>query len=459
MSKQHVAYLALGSNLGDRAANIQRGLRAIAPFARVEATSFLYETPPAYVLDQPKFLNAVCCVTTDLAPYDLLVALKQTEDSLGRFKSIRFGPRSIDLDILFYDDIQMALPDEVLIIPHPRLAERGFVLEPMNDIAPTFVHPGIGVTIEELLTRLNEAPLPRVMPLRDQLWTWRQKTYLMGIINVTPDSFSGDGLLTPQNGSLDHLIARAVAQAERFVADGADCLDIGGQSTRPGHQVISAAAEIERIAPVIKAVAQRVNVPISIDTFRSVVAKAALAAGASLINDVWGLAFDAQVGQVATDNQVPLVVTHNRAQNSDPLYQQQMAARPAPKDGDIIQDVAAELGEQLAVAQQMGIPRWLLIADPGIGFGKTQAQHLTLIQRLSELKQTLKYPLLMGASRKSFIGNVLGGVPLEERDEATVAIGVLALERGADILRVHDVRAMGRAARMAEAILRAGHHA
>ena len=452
MSQPHVAYLALGSNLGDRAAHIQRGLRAIAPFATVEATSFLYETPPAYMLDQPKFLNAVCRVTTDLAPYDLLVALKATEDSLGRFKSIRFGPRSIDLDIIFYDDIQLALPDELLIIPHPRMAERGFVLEPMNDIAPTFVHPGLGATMQELLARLNEPPLPRVMPLRDQLWTWRQKTYLMGIINVTPDSFSGDGLLN-NSSSPNQLIDRAVMQAERFVADGADCLDIGGQSTRPGHQVISAEAEIERVAPVIEAVAQAVNVPISIDTFRSAVAQAALAAGASLINDVWGLAFDAKIGQIAADNQVPLVITHNRAQNDDPIYQQPLAARAAPKYGDIIQDIVAELGDQLTAAQGMGMPRWLLIADPGIGFGKTQAQHLALIQRLAELKQALPYPLLIGASRKSFIGAVLGGLPPAERDEATVALGVLALERGANILRVHDVRAMRRAARMAEAIL------
>ncbi len=458
MSKSHVAYLALGSNLGDRAANIQRGLRALAPFASVEATSFLYETPPAYVLDQPKFLNAVCRVTTDLAPYDLLVALKATEDSLGRFKSIRFGPRSIDLDIIFYDDIQLELPDELLIIPHPRMAERGFVLEPMNDIAPTFVHPGLGATMQELLARLNEPALPRVMPLRDQLWSWQQKTYIMGIINATPDSFSGDGLL--HNGSsLAQQIDQAVMQAERFVADGADCLDIGGQSTRPGHQVISAEAEIERIEPVIKAVAQAVNVPISIDTFRSSVAQTALAAGASLINDVWGLAFDAKIGQLVLDNQVPLIVTHNRAQNDDPIYQQQLGARPAPVYGDIVQDIATELGDQLATAQGMGIPRWLLIADPGIGFGKTQEDHLALIQRLAELKATLPYPLLIGASRKSFIGKVLGGLPPAERDEATVALGVLALERGANILRVHDVRAMSRAARMAEAILSTNHRA
>lgn len=450
MSKHHTAYVALGSNLGDRAHNLHAALRAMRSFATVAETSFLYETPPAYVPDQPPFLNAACRITTQLAPHDLLAALKQIEQTLGRKQTVRFGPRIIDLDILFYEDLH--LESESLTIPHPRLAERSFVLTPLLDLAPDLVHPLLGQPIRALLTTRHEAPPPRVMPIRNGLWTWGQKTYIMGILNITPDSFSGDGLWTAAGGKPEQLVLSAVAQAERMVAEGADCLDIGGQSTRPGHQVITAEAEIARTEPVIRAITQRVDVPLSIDTFRSAVAQVALNAGATIINDVWGLAFDPLIGQVAAEQGAPLVVMHNRAQNADPAYQH-LPARPGYLYNDLIHNIATELRSQLMTAQQMGVPRWLLIADPGIGFGKTVEQHLELIRRLGELKEALGYPLLVGASRKGFIGKVLGGLPPAERDEATAALGVLALERGADLLRVHNVQAMSRAARMAEAIL------
>jgi dihydroneopterin aldolase/2-amino-4-hydroxy-6-hydroxymethyldihydropteridine diphosphokinase/dihydropteroate synthase len=453
MTEQHTVYLALGSNVGDRAHNLHTALRALRDFATGVETSFLYVTPPAYVTDQPEFLNAACRITTQLAPHALLAALKQIEQRMGRAKTVRFGPRNIDLDILFYDDLQLA--SDTLTIPHPRLAERGFVLTPLQDLAPAFVHPILGKTVRALMSALHEAPLPKVMPVRNGLWQWGQKTYIMGIINVTPDSFSGDGLWTANPSATDQVIERAVAQATQMVADGADCLDIGGQSTRPGHQVIAVEEEIARTEPVIRAIAQQVTVPLSIDTFRAPVAQAALAAGASMINDVWGLTFDPRLGQVAAEQETPLVVMHNRTQNADPAYQH-LPPQPGAVYTDLIGEITAELQRQLATAQHAGLPRWLLIADPGIGFGKTPAQHLALLRHLGELKGTLDYPLLIGASRKSFMGNVLSGLPPEARDEATLALGVLALERGANLLRVHNVPAMSRAARMADAILAQG---
>ncbi|MEZ4859710.1 MAG: dihydropteroate synthase [Caldilineaceae bacterium] len=459
MSDAQTVYLALGSNVGDRARQLHTALRLLRELATVEATSFLYETPPAYVTDQPPFLNAACRVTTDLTPHALLAALKGIEETMGRVKTIRFGPRNIDLDIIFYGDSQIASAE--LTIPHPRLAERAFVLEPLCDLAPDLRDPVSGQTIRHLLAQLHEPPLPKVMPLTCQgqprLWQWGAQTRIVGIINLTPDSFTGDGLWQSDGGATPQVIARAVALAERLVAEGADCIDIGGQSTRPGHQVIPVEEEIARTAPVVNAVAQAVNVPVSIDTFRAPVAAASLAAGATLINDIWGLAFDPRIGRIAAEEGCALVVMHNRTHNDDPAYQQHLSAeRPAATYTDIIQDIATELQTQLATAQQLGLPRWLLITDPGIGFGKSTEQHLALLRRLNELKAMLGYPLLIGASRKGFIGKLLGDLPPAARDEGTLALGVLALERGADLLRVHNVQAMSRAAHMADAVLAQG---
>lgn len=453
MTKPHTAYLALGSNLGDRAAHLHTALRELRAYANVEATSFLYETPPAYVTDQPKFLNAVCRVTTQLAPEELLAALETTMTAMGRVRSLRYGPRVIDLDILFYDRIQIDTSD--LTLPHPRLPERDFVLEPLCDIAPNLTHPLIGLTMRDLLSALKAPPLPRVMPLGRHLWTWGEQTYVMGIVNVTSDSFSGDGLAVGQWRE-DEMVAAAVAQAQRFVAEGAHCIDVGGMSTRPGHTLIPVEEEMARVVPVIRALAGAVDAPISVDAFRSEVAQAALAAGAHLINDVWGLRYDRHLAQLAAGAGVPLVVMHNRVEPDDSAYRARVMSLPFGPPGrydDIIGDISDELAQSMAVAEGLGLPRWLLMADPGLGFGKTLEQQLDLIDRLDGLR-ALGYPLLFGPSRKRFIGAILGGLPPEERVEGTLATCVLAIDRGADMIRVHDVRAAVRAARMADAIVR-----
>lgn len=276
----------------------------------------------------------------------------------------------------------------------------------------------------------------------DTLLHWGAKTYVMGILNVTPDSFSGDGVGDNRD--------RAIARAEQFVRDGANIIDIGGESTRPGATFVPEGEERARVVPVIRALAARLAVPISVDTSRASVAAAALAAGATMVNDVWALHRDPALAGVVARAGAALVLMHNRAATAtvDALGGHYDDVQYA----DVVADVIAWLRESIAVAIAAGIPRTQLIADPGIGFGKTVAQNLTLMRRLPELG-ALGVPILAGTSRKSFIGLTLD-LPVEDRLEGTAATVALAIAGGADIVRVHDIRAMARVARMTDAIIR-----
>jgi dihydropteroate synthase len=261
----------------------------------------------------------------------------------------------------------------------------------------------------------------------------------MGIVNVTPDSFSGDGLLADAAGSRGAAVEAAVAQARQMVAEGADILDVGGESTRPGHEVVPEDEEAARVVPVIAAIhAALPGVPISIDTSKPAVAAAALDAGAVLLNDVGGVSADDSMLCLAASRGVPIVLMHNRAES---VY------------GDFWAEVMADLRAALDRAWAAGIPGENLIVDPGFGFGKTPEHNLELMRRLPGLR-LLGRPVLLGTSRKSTIGRVLGGVPSEERLEGTLATTALGIAAGADIVRVHDVRANKRAALVADAICR-----
>jgi len=276
----------------------------------------------------------------------------------------------------------------------------------------------------------------------DTLLHWGAKTYVMGILNATPDSFSGDGVTN---------VSAAIARAEQFVRDGADIIDVGGESTRPGATFVLEEEERARVVPVIRALATRLTVPISVDTSRAAVAAAALAAGATMVNDVWALHRDPALAGVVVRAGAALVLMHNRAATAtvDALGGHYDDVAYA----DVVADVIAWLRESIAIAITAGIPRAQLIADPGIGFGKTVAQNLTLMRRLPELG-VLGIPILAGTSRKSFIGLTLD-LPVEDRLEGTAATVALAIAGGADIVRVHDVHAMARVARMTDAIVRA----
>ncbi len=277
---------------------------------------------------------------------------------------------------------------------------------------------------------------------------WGRRTYVMGVLNVTPDSFSGDGLLGG-----DDVVAGAVAQARRYVADGADILDIGGESTRPGSRPVGSGEEMARIMPVIRAVRQAVDVPISVDTYRADVAEAALAAGADWVNDVWGLRMDPDMAATVARAGCPVILMHNRSRPDDVDQQARLGGRYVGVDyEDLLADVARELMLQVGVALAAGIRREQIILDPGIGFGKTVAQNLRLIGKLDTFK-ALGFPVLLGPSRKSFIGYTLD-LPPDERMEGTAAAVAIGIDRGADIVRVHDVRAMVRVARMCDALVR-----
>lgn len=280
---------------------------------------------------------------------------------------------------------------------------------------------------------------------------WGQRTYVMGIINATPDSFSGDGLAQV---STEEAVARAVAQARRFLDDGADILDVGGESTRPGSVPVTAEEELARVVPVIRALRTAVGeATISVDTYRAAVAEAALDAGADWINDVWGLRMDPDMAPLAAARGCPVVIMHNRSKPKDVAQEQRLGGRYVGIHyEDLMADIARELSEQMAIAAAGGVRAEQIILDPGIGFGKTVAQNVELIDRLGELK-ALGRPLLIGPSRKSFIGYTLD-LPPEERVEGTAAAVAIGIDRGADIVRVHDVRAIVRVARMTDRIVR-----
>jgi dihydropteroate synthase len=283
----------------------------------------------------------------------------------------------------------------------------------------------------------------------DSRFDWGSRTYIMGILNVTPDSFSGDGVMDVQ---------AAVEQGLRLAEEGADILDVGGESTRPGSERIDPQQEIRRVVPVIEQLAARVKVLISVDTSRASVAERALHAGASIVNDVWALRRDPNLGRVITEHEAYVVLMHNRDAHAIVGALGGHYANVEYEVKDIVQAVASELAQRIAGAEGAGISRRKIIIDPGIGFGKGVEQNLELLRRLHELRwhPDLKdLPLLLGTSRKSVIGLTLN-LPVEERLEGTLATLALSIAQGADLVRVHDVKAAVRACRMADAIVRGG---
>lgn len=293
---------------------------------------------------------------------------------------------------------------------------------------------------------------------------WGGQTFVMGILNITPDSFSGDGLLSPEKRVFNRstsgfgnqegdVVEYALAQARRFVASGVDILDIGGESTRPGAEPIGVNEELERVIPVIRAIAEELEVVMSIDTYKATVAEASLRAGAHLVNDVWALKADPDLSSVIVDFKVPVILMHNRSNPSSAEVRERLGGRYIGVQYDnLIEDVKKELMESVDLAHKAGIHDNQIILDPGIGFGKTVKQNLELLDRLGEIR-SLGYPLLIGPSRKSFIGYTLD-LPPDQRIEGTAAAVAVGIVRGADIIRIHDGETMCRVARMTDAIVR-----
>ncbi len=273
------------------------------------------------------------------------------------------------------------------------------------------------------------------LTVRGREFAWGARTYVMGIINATPDSFSGDGLGGDVNA--------AVAQARQMEADGADWLDIGGESSRPGAEGLDPAEETRRVVPVIEAVRATTNLPLSVDTCHAAVARAALAAGAGAVNDIWGLRHDPEMAGVVADAGAVLIGMHNQ--------------RGRPATNDVIGAITAGFQETLRIAAEHGIPDDRIILDPGFGFGWTPEQNLQMVRDLIFLwAARFPYPLLLGTSQKSTIGHILGGAPVDQRLEGTAASVALSIASGADIVRVHDVAAMVKVARVSDAFVYRG---
>lgn len=264
---------------------------------------------------------------------------------------------------------------------------------------------------------------------RGKIFRWGERTYVMGIINATPDSFSGDGI----GGDAD----KALELARRFVEAGADIIDVGGESTRPGAAPVPVDEELRRVIPVIEKLASEIPVPISVDTYKSEVARRAVEAGACIINDVWGLKKDPKLADIAASTGSLLIITQNQR---DSAFK------------DFWPELVQSLKKSIEFARSRGVPEGNIIIDPGIGFGKTVEQNLEILRRLSELK-ALGRPILIGPSRKSFIGAALD-LPVDQRLEGTAAAVAIGIAHGADIIRVHDVPQMVRVARMCDAIVR-----
>lgn len=479
----HVAAIALGSNVGDRFANIEEAVKLLAQTrdCTLVDTSFLYETEPKYFVDQPRFINGACRISTRLSPHELLSVCQDIERAIGRDKTgvpVK-GPRAIDLDILFYDRIELNTPD--LILPHPGIEEREFVLKPLIDILPDYRHPSSSRTVSQSYSILVNSEghvaedMRRVLPSPG--WKWGTKTYVMGILNTTPDSFSDGGDLA--DGSV------AANAAHRMVQEGVDILDIGGMSTAPNAGEVSEEEELSRVLPAIQAIRQRnITTPISVDTFRAGVAEAALRAGANIINDVSAGTRDSRMFSVAHQFGCPIILMHMRGDS------QTMNSLSTYAGNDVIGGVRRELEARVEAALRAGIRRWNIILDPGIGFAKDKTGNLELLRNMSRLQnpassleagalqrssspppfldnnkapssdslapnsQLRSFPLLLGASRKRFLGTITGRADAKERMAGTAAACTAGIMGGVDVIRVHDVKEMVDVAKTADAIVR-----
>ncbi|CAO2652763.1 Nn.00g021740.m01.CDS01 [Neocucurbitaria sp. VM-36] len=442
--------------MGDRVAMIEQACKEMEATGkiRIKRTSSLWETKAMYVLEQDKFVNGACEIVTSLSPIELLDELQAIENKMGRVKVIEKGPRNIDLDILLYD--KLTFSNERLQIPHLLMLEREFVLRPLCEIIPSEVQEPLPLEepLQQHLSRLppSEEPLSPMTPLAPDVphisaFQSQRATRIMSILNVTPDSFSDGG----KNYNIEE--STLVDTIRSHIAAGATIIDVGGQSTRPGSVQVTSEEELARVLPAVKLIRslpEASNVAISIDTYRADVAEASIKAGADIINDVSaGLMDDNMLSTVAKLG-CTICLMHMRG---TPETMNSLASYP---DG-VVETVGRELLERVRTAEEAGIRRWRIILDPGIGFAKTQEHNLELLRRQSDLRSypgLEGFPWLVGTSRKAFIGRITGVKEAKDRVWGSAAAITAAIQGGADIVRVHDVKEMCQTAKMADAIWR-----
>ncbi|KAK3171256.1 hypothetical protein OEA41_003340 [Lepraria neglecta] len=418
---------------------------------KILRTSALYETKAMYLEDQQSFINGACEVETSLGPFELLDQLKEIEKNLGREKTIENGPRTIDLDILLYDN--KIVEDERLSVPHKRMREREFVLRPLCETMPM---PSSIATFQDLLDTLPPSTevLSPLTPLSSRLDPVSSQnpgrpTHVMAILNLTPDSFSDGGL----HPIADPGLLIPTLQSYLNQPNPISILDVGGQSTRPHAPQIPPEEELSRILPTIKLVRSDPlfhKLAISVDTYRTSVAAAAIEAGADLINDVSAGQMDPEMLPTIARLGCTCILMHMRG---TPETMNKLTDYPE----GVINGVGKELLARVREAEAVGIRRWRIMLDPGIGFAKTQAQNLELLRRFPELRdiEGLRgFPWVIGASRKGFIGKITGVEEASERKWGTAAAITAAVQGGADVVRIHDVGEMGQVVKMADAIWR-----
>ncbi|XP_034688558.1 folate synthesis bifunctional protein, mitochondrial [Vitis riparia] len=451
-SQDQEVVIALGSNVGNRVDNFNEALQLMKKSGmHITRHGCLYETEPVYVTDQPLFLNSAVRGITKLGPHELLRVLKKIEKDMGRTDGIRYGPRPIDLDILFYGKFRVN--SEILTIPHERIWERPFVMAPLMDVMGSAMESdtvaswhsfsklsgGLFESWEKLggESLIGKNGLKRVLPTGNVLWDWSLKTSMMGILNLTPDSFSDGGKFQS--------VEAAVSQVRLMILEGADIIDIGAQSTRPMASRLSAQEELDRLIPVLDAVLKMPEVEgklLSVDTFHSEVASEAIGKGAHIVNDVSAGQLDPNMLDVVAGLKVPYVAMHMRGnpstmQNSENLQYD-----------NVCKQVASELYLRVRDAELSGIPAWRIIIDPGIGFSKNTEHNLDILMGLPNIRTELAgkslalshAPMLIGPSRKRFLGDICARPAAAERDPATIAAVTAGVLGGANIVRAHNVK-------------------
>nr|KJB50550.1 hypothetical protein B456_008G176100 [Gossypium raimondii] len=427
--------IALGSNVGDRLNNFNQALQLMRKSGiHITKHGCLYETAPAYVTDQPRFLNSAVRAVTKLGPHELLGVLKTIERNMGRSGGIRYGPRPIDLDILFYGKYQIG--SDKLTVPHERIWERPFVMAPLMDLLGLVIDSDTVACWHSLSTDsdglfglwdklggeslIGKEGMKRVLPIRNHLWEWSKKTSVM---------------------------------------EGADIIDIGAQSTRPMASRISAEEELDRLIPVLEAVLEMPEMEeklVSVDTFYSDVASEAVKKGAHLVNDVSAGQLDPNMLKMVASLDVPYIAMHMRG---DPTT---MQSRDNLQYSDVCSQVASELFSRVKDAELSGVPAWRIILDPGIGFSKKTEHNLDILTGLPVIRSEIAKrslaashaPLLIGPSRKRFLGEICNRPAAGERDPATIASVTAGIFGGANIVRVHNVRDNVDAVKVCDAMLK-----
>ncbi|TYG90483.1 hypothetical protein E1A91_A12G173400v1 [Gossypium mustelinum] len=465
-SSDQEVVIALGSNVGDRLNNFNQALQLMRKSGiHITRHGCLYETAPAYVTDQPRFLNSAVRAVTKLGPHELLGVLKTIERNMGRSGGIRYGPRPIDLDILFYGKYQIG--SDILTVPHERIWERPFVMAPLMDLLGSVIDSDTVACWHSLSTDsdglfglweklggeslIGKEGMKRVLPIRNHLWEWSKKTSVMGILNLTPDSFSDGGKFVS--------VQNAVSHVRSMISGGADIIDIGAQSTRPMASRISAEQELDRLIPVLEAVLEMPEMEeklVSVDTFYSDVASEAVNKGAHLINDVSAGQLDPNMLKMVASLDVPYIAMHMRG---DPTT---MQSSDNLQYSDVCSQVASELFSRVKDAELSGVPAWRIILDPGIGFSKKTEHNLDILTGLPVIRSEIAKrslaashaPLLIGPSRKRFLGEICNRPAAGERDPATIASVTAGIFGGANIVRVHNVRDNVDAVKVCDAMLK-----